>query len=140
MVAPSSTAPRPLRITASALLDVAFVLLFTALGRGSHARAATLDGLWQTAWPFLAALALTWMIALVWRRPAAVLRSGLPVWAGTVALGLALRVLFTDGGGALPFVLVTAATLGAMLVGWRLVAALIARLVARGRRTELSAP
>lgn len=120
--------PAGAAILAAAALDVVFVALFAASGRSQHGEAATLAGLWQTAWPFLAALALVWAAALVWRRPMAVLRSGLPVWLGTVALGMVLRVAFTDGGAALPFVLVATGVLGASLVGWRLVAALLRRL------------
>ncbi len=119
--------PRAAAIALAAALDVVLVLAFAALGRGQHGRAETLAGLWQTAWPFLAGLAIVWLAALVWRAPTAVLRSGLPVWIGTVALGMLLRVIFTDGGAALPFVLVATASLGIALVGWRLVAALIRR-------------
>ena len=112
------------------LLDVALVVLFAGLGRGSHAREATLAGLFETAWPFLAGLAVMWLAALVWRRPLAPLRSGVPLWIGTVAIGMLLRAL-TGAGTALPFVIVATATLLAFLVGWRAVAALVARL--RGR-------
>jgi len=132
MAAPSPR-PGPPSIVAAAALDAALVIVFAALGRGSHAKEATLSGLWQTAWPFLAALAIVWIAALVWRRPAAVLRSGLPVWIGTVALGLVLRVVFTDGGAALPFVLVATGALGLLLLGWRLIAALVS---ARRRRSH----
>ncbi|XPP26359.1 MAG: DUF3054 domain-containing protein [Leucobacter sp.] len=112
-------------VAVSALLDAACVVVFAALGRSQHGRVETLAGLWQTAWPFLAALAAVWLVARVWRRPTALLRSGLPVWIGTVALGLLLRVVFTDGGAALPFVLVAAGTLGLALLGWRAIARLI---------------
>lgn len=129
----SEQAERPVRRTSdtailvAVVLDVAFVVLFAASGRSQHGEAASIAGLWQTAWPFLAALALVWAAAVVWRRPAAVLRSGLPVWIGTVALGMGLRVAFTDGGAALPFVLVASGALGLTLVGWRLAAALLRR-------------
>lgn len=112
-------------IVLAAVLDIVFVLAFAAAGRSQHARAETLSGLWSTAWPFLLALAVSWAIALVWCRPLAVLRSGLPVWVGTVVIGMLLRVLFTDGGAALPFVLVATGTLGVSLLGWRLIAAVI---------------
>lgn len=126
---PTATAPPALLpVLLPALLDVAFVLVFAALGRGSHAEALTPAGIWQTAWPFLAGLAIMWIAALVWRRPTAVLRSGVPVWVGTVALGMVLRVLFTAGGAALPFVIVATIALGLLLVGWRAVWALIRRV------------
>ncbi len=108
-------------IVLAAAIDALLVLTFAALGRSSHSEEATIAGLWHTAWPFLAALALVWAIARIWQRPTAVWRSGLPVWVGTVAIGLILRVLFTDGGAALPFVLVASGVLGLMLLGWRAV-------------------
>ncbi|GAA1610295.1 DUF3054 family protein [Leucobacter chromiireducens] len=107
--------------------DAALVILFAALGRGSHAREATLLGLVDTAWPFLAALAVSWVVARAWRRPAALLGTGLPVWLGTVVLGLGLR--WVSGGGMAPaFMLVTLLTLGLFLLGWRGIAALAMRL------------
>lgn len=120
-------------ITVAAVLDTVFVIGFAASGRSQHGEVATIEGLWQTAWPFLAGLALLWLVAFVWRRPYAALRSGVPIWLGTVAVGMLLRVLFTDGGAALPFVLVATGTLGLTLVGWRLLAALIKKL--RNRST-----
>ncbi len=78
--------------------------------------------MWHAAWPFLLALAMMWLVALVWKRPFAVLKSGLPVWLGTVALGMVLRVTLTDGGFAVPFLLVALGVLGLTLVGWRLIA------------------
>jgi len=116
------------RIAAAAAIDVVLVLAFAALGRSSHAEALSLTGLWQTAWPFLAGLAIAWAAALVWRAPMAPLRGGVPVWIGTVALGMLLRVWFTSGGAALPFIIVATVTLGILLLGWRGIAALIRRI------------
>ena len=107
------------------------VVAFAAAGRSQHEEAATFTGLWSTAWPFLFALALSWIAALVWRRPFAVLRSGVPVWLVTLALGMVLRVVFTDGGAPLAFVLVATGALGLLLVGWRLVVALVSKLRSR---------
>ncbi len=109
-------------VAAALLLDAISVVGFAASGRSQHGEASTLSGLWHTAWPFLVALALMWLVTLAWRRPCAVLRTGLPVWLGTVAVGMLLRVLFTEGGAALPFVLVATGTLGLALMGWRLLA------------------
>nr|WP_237462456.1 DUF3054 domain-containing protein [Leucobacter chromiireducens] len=116
-----------MRALPALVLDVALVLLFAGLGRGSHAREATLIGLLETAWPFLAALALSWILCGAARRPIALLRTGLPVWLGTVAVGMLVRWL-SGGGVALAFVLVTLGTLGVFLLGWRLIAMLIVRL------------
>lgn len=115
------------------LLDAAFVVAFAALGRGSHDREATLAGLFETAWPFLAGLVIAWLVTLAWRRPVAVWRTGLPVWIGSAGLCLLLRALVGQGT-ALPFVIVATLTLCAMLVGWRLIAALMRVLSARRAR------
>ena len=115
-------------VALAALVDAACVVAFAAAGRSQHDEAATFAGLWQTAWPFLFALVLTWAIAVVWRRPLAVVRSGVPVWLGTLCFGMVMRVACTDGGAPLPFVLVATGTLGLVLVGWRLVALLVRRL------------
>ncbi|TDP94492.1 DUF3054 family protein [Leucobacter luti] len=118
----------PVRAALLALAaDAALVLLFSGLGRGSHAREATVLGLLETAWPFLAGLAITWISARISQRPLAVLNSGLPVWIGAAGIGLLLR-WWTGGGVALPFVIVTFLTLGLFLIGWRAIAALVIRL------------
>ncbi len=115
------------KIFVAALLDVLFVVAFAALGRAEHGGTVEVGALWQAAWPFLAALALNWVFARVWRQPFAVVESGIVLWIGTVAIGMTLRVLFTDGGAALPFILVATGVLGLTLVGWRVLVALVGK-------------
>ncbi|TQL43203.1 DUF3054 family protein [Leucobacter komagatae] len=117
-------------VTGMLLLDAALVVVFAAVGRGSHAREATLLGPFETAWPFLAGLALSWLLTLAWRRPAAILRTGVPVWIGTVGFGMLFRAL-TGQGTAIPFVIVATLTVGAFLLGWRLIALIASRARAR---------
>lgn len=125
---------RPYIAILSVLFDAAFILIFAAIGRGSHAREASVLGLLETAWPFLAALALVW--AGIWlvtrpiRRPFAPIRIGIPIWLGTVIIGLLLRGV-TGGGLALPFVLVATGTLCLLLIGWRAIATVIVAAVTR---------
>ena len=76
-------------------------------------------GLATTAWPFLVALALGWLVCLGWRRPLSIVRTAVPVWVVTVAGGMLLRAV-SDQGTALPFVIVATVTLLVLLVGWRL--------------------
>ena len=52
--------------------------------------------------------------------------TGLLIWFGTVAVGLALRIGF-GATAATPFIIVTALVLGLFLVGRRVVTALVAR-------------
>jgi hypothetical protein len=122
--------PRGRVVAASAALDVVLVVAFAAIGRRTHDDGDVLGpggvGLAQTAWPFLVALALGWAVARAWHRPLAPLRSGLPIWITTVVGGLLLRL--ASGQGTAPaFIVVTTLTLAVLLVGWRVVAAAIAR-------------
>jgi Protein of unknown function (DUF3054). len=106
-------------------LDALLVVVFAAIGRASHEE-DVLSGLWITAWPFLAALAVGWIAALGWRRPAAPVRTGIPIWLVTVAGGMALRAI-SGQGVQFAFVIVATVVLALLLVGWRLAAALAAR-------------
>lgn len=110
----------------AAAVDVVAVVAFAATGRASHDEAAFGLGLVTTAWPFVAALALGWLVTRAWRAPVAVVRTGIPLWLITVAGGMLLR--FASGQGTAPaFVIVATLTLCLLLVGWRGVATLVAR-------------
>lgn len=126
--------PRPrLAVSVTAVVvDALLVLLFAGLGRRSHAETVDLAGVWGTAFPFLLALGLAWLLLRVARRPLAPVRSGVGLWAITVVLGLALRA-WMGGGVVLAFALVAAGTLAAFLIGWRVVAAGVRALRARRR-------
>lgn len=121
---------RPRRAAAALALDAALVVAFAAIGRASHDDGGTGVlgeggvGLATTAWPFLAALGVGWLVALAWRRPSAPLRTGVPVWLVTIVGGMLLRAL-SGQGTALPFVVVATLALLALLVGWRLLASLV---------------
>lgn len=119
--APARTQVRsPIGVAAiAATLDLVSVLAFAASGRSSHQHGLTFAGILQTAWPFLAALTVMWILTLAVTRPTAPLRTGIPIWIGTVALGMLLRVLFTDGEAPTAFVIVASLVLGITLVGWR---------------------
>lgn len=106
-------------------VDTALVVVFAATGRLSHAE-NVLVGLWTTAWPFLAVLAAGWLIARAWLAPLAPVRTGLPVWAITVAGGMLLRAA-TGQGVAVSFIVVAAIVLFVFLVGWRALAGLVSR-------------
>ncbi|MGO3759127.1 MAG: DUF3054 domain-containing protein [Agrococcus casei] len=125
-------APRA-HVALALVLDAALVVVFAAIGRASHERGVFGDGglgLATTAWPFLAALAVGWVICLGWRRPLSIVRTAMPVWVVTVAGGMLLRAV-SDQGTALPFVIVATVTLLVLLVGWRLITAVVRRMRAR---------
>ena len=105
-------------------LDVAAVALFTVIGVLSHG--TPLSGYLGTLWPFLVALALAWMVPGVRSLPLLIWPSGVIVWVGTVAGGLALR--WAAGGGVTgAFPWVTAGVLAVLLIGWRVVPEVVER-------------
>ncbi len=111
------------------LLDAVLVVAFAAVGRATHdgdVLGPSGLGLATTAWPFLVALVVGWLVARAWRRPAAPVRAGLPVWAVTLVGGMLLRAV-SGQGVAVAFVVVAALTLLLLLVGWRAIARLGAR-------------
>lgn len=106
-------------------LDFLVVLAFAVAGRASHGEGLSVGGLADTAWPFLLALVLGWLIAGRTRLALRSLRAGLIIWPVTVAGGMVLRLL-TDAGTAPSFVLVATGVLGAGLLGWRALTLLLA--------------
>ena len=69
------------------------MLLFVVIGRANHHAGGALTGLWDTFWPFAAGAAVGMAATRFWRRPFALVPTGVGVWLGTVAIGMALRVL-----------------------------------------------
>jgi hypothetical protein len=110
----------------AAVLDVVAVVAFVLAGRRTHAGGVDVAGTAQTAWPFLVALGVGWLVSRAWRRPTALLRTGVPVWLITLVGGLALRRA-TGGGTAAAFVIVATVVLAALLLGWRGIAQLRVR-------------
>ena len=110
----------------AAALDVIAILVFVGVGRSSHADGVTLAGMVSTSWPFLVGAAVGWTACSGWRHPLRVVPTGLCAWIGAVALGMALRVI-AGQGTALSFTFVATGFLGATLIGWRLLGALLAR-------------
>ncbi|HEY6274977.1 MAG TPA: DUF3054 domain-containing protein [Streptosporangiaceae bacterium] len=102
------------------LADVVVVLAFVVIGRANHHTGETLAGVASTSWPFLTGLAAGELAARAWRRPAALVPTGLIVWLVTLGAGQLLRVV-SGQGTELAFIAVSAAFLGLFLLGWRLI-------------------
>jgi hypothetical protein len=121
-VRPPARQPRTTPATiAWCAADVALVLAFAASGRRTHEHGMSAAGVLETAWPFLLAYALAALAARAWRAPASLRPTGLTLWLGTVAGGLALRAL--SGAGVAPsFQVVTLLVLGVFLLAPRAVA------------------
>jgi hypothetical protein len=111
------------RALRAALLDLASVVVFVAIGRRSHDEDGNVVvGALKVAAPFLIALVVAWAALQAWRRPDA-LRTGVPVWVVTVALGMVLRHWVFDRGTATSFIVVASIALGVLMLGWRVVLA-----------------
>ncbi len=112
---PSSTAARVSPFL-WILPDVAAVLVFVLVGRASHGEG--LLGVLETAWPFLAGVAVGWAVARAWRHPRTVRWTGVIVWVSVVVVGMLLRFA-TGDGVASSFVFVSFIALGVFVLGWR---------------------
>ncbi|MEE2569154.1 DUF3054 domain-containing protein [Pseudarthrobacter sp. J64] len=133
---PASTAnpARPAPVVIAAVVDFILILIFAAVGRDAHARGDVVTGVFLTAWPFLVGLAAGWLAFRVWRRPFGVLAAGVPVWLCSLVAGMVLRL--ATGQTVVPaFVMVALVSLGILLVGYRGLLALLARLTRRSART-----
>lgn len=108
------------------LVDVAWIVLFALLGRESHEGDTAALAVLGVAWPFLAGYAATALVVGLRRRPRALGR-GAVVWLGSVAGGMAIRTVLEGRLPETAFIVVALVFLGAGLVGWRLVAALVCR-------------
>ena len=110
------------------------MLVFVAIGRANHHDGGGLAGFWDTLWPFAAGLVIGLLVTIAemiattkrgllvtrfWRRPTALLPTGVGVWLSMVAAGMILRVL-AGQGTALAFILVALVFLGLFQLGWRL--------------------
>lgn len=101
------------------------VIAFAATGRASHDENLW-AGLGTTAWPFLVGLVVGWVVTLGGRRPTAPVRTGVGIWAVTVACGMLLRAA-SGQGIAISFIVVASIVLFVALVGWRIIVTLIGR-------------
>lgn len=103
------------------LADVVCVVIFCTIGRRSHAEGITLAGVAHTSWPFLTGTVAGWALSQGWRRPTALMPTGLAIWVSTVVIGMLLRKA-SGQGVAVSFVIVASTVTAILLLGWRGVA------------------
>lgn len=104
--------------------DVVCLVVFCTIGRRSHAEGLTLAGIADTAWPFLSGAAVGWLLARGWRRPLALVPTGVVVWVCTIVVGMLLRKASSQGVTP-SFVLVASLVTALLLLGWRVAAVLL---------------
>ena len=116
----------PAGFAATVGIDLLAVIVFVLIGRASHGEGIL--GLLVTLWPFAVGLLVGHVLALVLgqRETRSVRWAGVVVCVSTVVVGMVLRAV-SGQGVQLSFVIVTVLVLAALLLGWRLVAWLIAR-------------
>jgi Protein of unknown function (DUF3054) len=117
---------RRLAWLAPLVADVIGVLVFCAVGRRSHDEGLSVTGVATTAWPFLTGTVVGWLASRGWRRPTALVPTGVIVWLCTVAVGMLLRKA-SSAGVAASFVVVAASVTAVLLLGWRAVVGLSLR-------------
>ncbi|WP_287932717.1 DUF3054 domain-containing protein [Arthrobacter sp.] len=122
--APLKTSPK--FIAYAAVADVVLVVIFALSGRSSHHESLSAGGILTTAWPFLAALALGWLLTRNWQQPFSLWPQGVCIWLITVAGGMALRIL-SGATAETPFVVVATLVLGVFLLGQRVIVNLLSR-------------
>ena len=93
------------------------MLAFVTIGRHTHGYGDSLTGIWHTAWPFVAGLAIG--LVAGWRRPAGGWTAGVLAWIGAAGAGMLIRVAAGQGTAA-DFIAVTFAFLGLFILGWRI--------------------
>ena len=111
------------------VLDATVVIAFVVVGREDHGFASGVSDYLRVAAPFEIALGLSIVILRAWRRPTD-WTTGAGLAIGTVVLGMLLRRYVWDAGTARTFIMVTTAFIVAGMVGWRLVAAAVGRILA----------
>lgn len=121
---PTRTDTRP--AAAALAADIVCVIVFCTIGRRSHAEGLTLAGIAETAWPFLTGTLAGWLLARGWRRPLTLAPTGVIVWMATVVVGMLLRKA-TSQGVAVSFIVVASLVTALLLLGWRAVAAVVAK-------------
>ena len=102
------------------LIDILLTIVFIAIGRASHDESLAPMQVLTTAWPFLLALAIGWVVMLVRKRDHLPVGAGIFLWITTWVGGIVLRVASGDTA-ATAFIIVAGITLLLFLVGWRLV-------------------
>jgi hypothetical protein len=115
-----------MRVARLFAIDVLVVVVFVVIGRRNHGEDGAAAGFFRVAAPFLLALAGAWVSGRKRWSSAAHWRFGVVIWAFTVGMGLLLRRMVFHNGTAVAFVIVATLFLGLGLVGWRVVANVIA--------------
>lgn len=118
------------RLPATFAVDVVAVVLFSLLGRVSHAEdLAPVDSL-ITMWPFLVGLVVGWLVLLARHMRPLGYPAAFTLVACGIAIGMLLRHTVSHDGTPVGFVIAASTFQTILLVGWRAVARYSARRAA----------
>lgn len=115
-----------MRAVIALVADALCVLVFVAIGLTQHHLALTGQSLVYVGWTFAVGMLLGHLSIRSWRAPFSLWPQGVFVWGLTIVTAMALRALFRQGT-ELSFVLVAAAVLAVMMLGWRAIASWLTR-------------
>jgi hypothetical protein len=113
-------------IAASVVVDVAAVLLFAVIGSRSHDGGGVREVLTIAA-PFITGTLIGWLLSPVARSAPMSVQAGVRVWLATMLIGVLARRFVFARGTAVAFVVVTAAVLAGLIIGWRWIRATVVR-------------
>ncbi len=119
-----SMSEKPARWITYLVIDLVLIVLFAALGRREHEHGLSLAGILETAAPFLMAYLVMALLSRPWLSINKIWPAGVLVWIGTVAFGIALRLLF-GSTAAVPFIIIATIVLGVFLLGRRVLTKLL---------------
>lgn len=111
------------------IVDALVVIAFVVVGREDHGFTSNGWDYLRVASPFLVGLGVS-ILALGGRIDPMKWRSGIILALGTVLIGMLLRRWVWDDGTATTFIMVTTGFLVAGMLGWRIIASGIRRIVA----------
>lgn len=109
-----------------AVVDILLIILFALLGRREHEHGLDLGGILWTALPFIIGYLVMLAVSRPWKTISSLWPTGVLVWLGTVALGIATR-LALNSTAAVSFVMVATIVLGLFLMGRRAITFFIAK-------------
>ncbi len=110
------------------IVDALVVIAFVVVGREDHGFTSDVWDYLRVASPFLLGLGVT-ILALRGRIDPMKWRAGIILALGTVLVGMLLRRWVWDDGTARAFIMVTTGFMVAAMVGWRIIASGIRRMV-----------
>ncbi|WP_313813736.1 DUF3054 domain-containing protein [Glutamicibacter sp.] len=109
-----------------AAVDILLIILFALLGRREHEHGLAIGGILWTALPFMIGYVIMLSVSRPWLTISNLWPTGVLVWVGTVALGVAARLLF-GSTAAVSFIIVATVVLGVFLMGRRAITSLISK-------------